>query len=279
MPEHPLTVRSRANSRFRLLRELAHSGRARREMNRTVLDGVHLVQRARASGVVLESVFVSESRCLRPEIAGLLADLADVPLVVLDDPLFAAASPVEEPSGIAAILAIPAPRTGGGTSGDCVVLNGVQDSGNVGTILRTCEAVGIDLIYMTPGCAQGWSPRTLRAGMGAQFGLRIVEQVAVAELADRLRGSAGMILAASPHSGHDLYDCDLVGPVAWLFGSEGAGLSPGVAALATHHVTIPMATGVESVNVGVAAGVCLFEQFRQRREFAGAMASPDGMPY
>ena len=270
MSEPPLTVRSRANPRFRLLRELSHSGRARREMNRTVLDGVHLVQRARASGVVLESVFVSESRCNRPEIVSLLSGLADVPLVVLDDALFAAASPVDEPSGIAAILAIPARQTGDGASGDCVVLDGIQDSGNVGTILRSCEAVGIELVYMTPGCAQAWSPRTLRAGMGAQFGLRIVEQVAVTELADRLRESAGMILAASPHSGQDLYGCDLVGPVAWLFGSEGAGLSPAVAALATHHVTIPMATGVESVNVGVAAGVCLFEQFRQRREFACA---------
>ena len=141
-----------------------------------------------------------------------------------------------------------------------VQLDSVQDPGNLGTILRTAAAVGIPEVLLTPGCAQAWAPRVLRAAMGAHFSLRILENVAASEV---LQGFKGHILAADLRDAVDLYALDLRGPVAWLFGSEGQGLSPAIAALATKRVKIPMPGGMESLNVGVAAGVCLFEQVRQ----------------
>ncbi|HRH72077.1 MAG TPA: RNA methyltransferase, partial [Zoogloea sp.] len=157
---------------------------------------------------------------------------------------------------------IPAQPDAGPLVDTCVVLDGVQDPGNLGTILRTAAAVGVEEVLLTPGCAQAWSPRVLRAAMGAHFGLRLREGC---DVAPALAGFPGAILAADLRDAVELYDMDLRPPVAWLFGSEGQGLSPAVATLATRRVLIPMPGGMESLNVGVAAGVCLFEQLRQRR--------------
>jgi TrmH family RNA methyltransferase len=119
-------------------------------------------------------------------------------------------------------------------------------------------------VLLTAGCAQAWSPRALRAGMGAQFLLRIREQADVAAL---LQHYPGPILATGLQGGaRALYEHDLRGAVAWLFGAEGRGLSPELTALASAVVVIPMPGAVESLNVAAAAAVCLFEQVRQCRQ-------------
>lgn len=142
------------------------------------------------------------------------------------------------------------------------MLDAVQDSGNLGTLLRAAWATGVPDVLLTPGCAQAWSPKVLRAGQGAHFGLRIHEQCDVADL---LRGYAGKIVATRLDTGRSLFALDLRGAVAWLFGNEGAGLSPAVSALATEAARIPMPGAAESLNVAMAATVCLFEQVRQRQ--------------
>lgn len=255
-------ITSRDNPTVKQLHGLATSARDRRQAGETLLDGAHLLGVALARGVRPRLVVASESGRRQPEIAALLSTCADVPGVELPDRVFAHVSPVDSPSGVLAVVAVPTPMGVAATGGDCVVLDGVQDPGNLGTILRTAAAVGVPEVWLTPGCAQAWSPRVLRAAMGAHFGLSIREGV---DAGAALHAYPGEILATDLREAVDLYDLPLAGPVAWLFGSEGQGLSPALAALATQRVRIPMPGGMESLNVGVAAGVCLFEQLRQRR--------------
>ncbi len=255
-------ITSRDNPTVKHLHALATSARERRTSGETILDGAHVLGVALARGVRPTRVVVSESGRRQPEIAALVARCAADSCIELPDRLFAHVSPVDAPSGVLAVIPIPPPPAAMLPAGDCVVLDAVQDPGNLGTILRTAAATGVVDVLLTKGCAQAWAPRVVRAAMGAHFGLNIREDV---DAAAALAGFRGIVLAADLREAVELYDLDLRAAVAWLFGSEGQGLSPAVAALATQRVLIPMPGGMESLNVGVAAGVCLFEQLRQRR--------------
>ncbi|MBR0565244.1 RNA methyltransferase [Azoarcus sp. L1K30] len=256
---------SRDNPRVKHLRALGSSARDRRKFGETILDGAHLIEAACQAGMPLKAVFVSPSGMENQEIADLVAALpATVPVTALVDVLFAHVSPVDTPSGILALIDLP-----GGTtrlpdaSVSLIVLDAVQDPGNLGTILRTAAAAGIGTAWLTPGCAQAWSPRVLRAGMGAHFRIDIAEQV---DALQALAGFSGKVLATGlSETACSLYALDLNGPIAWLFGAEGLGVSPALFERADQIVTIPMAAGIESLNVGAAAAVCLFEQYRQRK--------------
>lgn len=255
-------ITSRDNPTVKHLHALATSARARRTSGETLLDGAHVLGVALERGVRPTRVVVSESGRRQPEIAALVARCAADSCIELPDRLFAHVSPVDAPSGVLAVIPIPSPAAATLPAGDCVVLDAVQDPGNLGTILRTAAAAGVVDVLLTRGCAQAWAPRVVRAAMGAHFGLKIREDV---DAAAALAGFRGIVVAADLRDAVELYDLDLRAAVAWLFGSEGQGLSPAVAALATQRVLIPMPGGMESLNVGVAAGVCLFEQLRQRR--------------
>ncbi len=254
-------IGSRDNPLVKRVRALGRSARECRKSGETLLDGPHLVAEALRAAVPIKALLVAESAIARPEPAQLCETLDEV-VRLLPDELFRQLSPVDTPSGLLALIDQPAAAQAV-PDRDLVVLDAVQDAGNVGTILRTAAAAGVRQAVLTEGCAQAWSPKVLRAGMGAHFRIGIVEHADVAAL---LKDYAGIVAATvlGPDAG-ELYRCDLSGPVAWLFGSEGAGVSAGLAALATHRVAIPMAAQVESLNVACAAAICLFEQLRQRR--------------
>jgi TrmH family RNA methyltransferase len=264
MPTTFTHLSSRDNPRLKALAALARHRSARREIGQTLLDGPHLIGCALDAGVALLDVCVSESGCTNPEILALLARLPEeaAPICV-PDALFARLSPVDTPTGILACIALPLPDAKGVEERETfVILDAIQDPGNLGSILRSAAAAGIRRVWLTPGCAQAWSPRTLRAGMGAHFRLSIHEQIdAIKELAVY----QGKVVAAGVHEkSRKFFDADLHGPVAWLFGAEGQGVSPALLARADEILTIPMREGIESLNVGAAAAVCLFEQMRQR---------------
>lgn len=255
------TISSRQNPLIKELHLLANSASERREQQKTLLDGVHLIQAALVHCVALETVFVSEHGLKSPEIAQLIGQLAQqqISCVLLTDSAFNYISPSDSPTGILAVMvwqnpvfAIP--------SQSCVILEAVQDTGNLGTILRTAAAAGIRDILLSEGCAQAWSPRVLRAAMGAHFVLRIHEKIEIKAVVAQFKGQ---VLATGLENAKSLYDLDLRLPSAWLLGSEGQGLSAQTRALAHQQVIIPMAEGVESLNVAAAAAVCLFEQRRQ----------------
>ncbi len=252
-------VSSRDNAVFVELRALAHSARARRRLGCTVLDGVNLVESYLARVGMPQLLAVSDQGLERPEIARLAAECGAV--LVLSDALFAQASPVDTPSGVLARVRVPEPPPAL-PEGSCVVLDGVQDPGNAGAILRCAAAAGAACAVLGAGCAQAWSPRVLRAGMGAHFVLPVIERADPAAL---LAGYSGRILATVAGEGRSLFETDLAGDIAWLFGAEGGGLSAALRACAHDRVCIPMKAGIESLNVAAAAAICLFEQLRRRR--------------
>lgn len=264
-------VASRDNPSFKDLRDLARDARRQRREARTLLDGPHLVAAALDHGVLPDLIAVSERAAALPEIIALLARLPGVTTLCLRDALFDEISELKTPLGILARIAVPdntadpasavPPAPTLMPAGDCLLLDAVQDAGNVGTLLRTAAAAGVRDVLLGPGCAGAWTPRVLRAGQGAHFALAIREQ---ADLAAFLRGYAGQSVAAVAHAGVSLYELGCATPTAWLFGSEGGGIAPELLALASRRVTIPLATGSESLNVAAAAAVCLFEMRRQR---------------
>lgn len=258
-------ISSRENPFVRRLHALAQSGRDRRKLGETVLDGAHLVRAALEAGWSLKAVAVSDTGLLRAEHRALLDALpGEVVRYQLPDPLFRHLSPVDSPSGLLALIDLPAAATPVALTGNVIVLDGVQDPGNLGTILRTAAAAGIERALLAAGCAQAWSPRALRAGMGAHFALEIEEGI---DPLARLEDYPGRCLATALGEGaSDLYALDLRPPVAWLFGAEGQGLSAGLLARADQRVIIPMAPAIESLNVGAAVAACLFEQVRQLRQ-------------
>lgn len=255
-------IQSRENPWYKSLVRLASSSRERRREGRAILDGPHLIAAWSACGGVAEALVASESGSARPEARALLEATPARTRVVVPDRMFDALAQVATPVGILAVVATPAPAAPPEALDDALLLDGLQDAGNLGSILRSAAAAGVRTVCLAPGSVFAWSPKVLRAGMGAHFGLEIHESVRLEDLAARCRGR---LIATDPRAERALDATDLRGPVAWIFGNEGAGISPALAARASDRVRIPMPGGAESLNVAAAAAICLFEQVRQRR--------------
>lgn len=254
-------VSSHENPTFRQLRLLAHSARERRKQGKTILDGIHLVSGGIAQSGPPELLVVSESGLRHHEIENCLSVCPRHSSLLLSDALFNEASPVETPSGILAVIPIPKPPKRPADAGSCVLLSAIQDSGNLGAILRTAAAAGLADVFLGTGCAQAWSPRVLRAAMGAHFQLRIHEQARLDQVMAEFQGISMATHLQAPQS---LYEMDLRGNVAWIFGNEGNGLDEQIVSASHHCVRIPMPGRVESLNVAAAAAICLFEEVRQK---------------
>lgn len=255
-------ISSRDNPFFKELHKLASSARQRRRAGQTLLDGAHLLQAYLAAGGKPQHLLVTESALHNDEAAALLHSLTEVPLTQLDDGLYAGLSELKTPSGILALINIPDHLATPAQGNFCLLLEDIQDPGNLGSMLRSAAAAGCDAVFLSQGCADAWSPKVLRAGMGGHFSLNIHESVDIPAVAAAF---AGQVLAASLAAKINLYDCDLRGGLAIAVGNEGAGLSASLLAAAGRHITIPMPGNVESLNAAAAAAVCLFEAVRQRR--------------
>lgn len=255
-------ISSRDNSFFKELCKLAGSSRQRRKAGQTLLDGAHLVQAYLASGQRPLHFLVNEAARHDAEITALLAQLPDVPLTCLDGVLFGELTELKTPSGLLALIELPQPHVSPSHSRFCILLEDIQDPGNLGSILRTAAAAGCDAAFLSTACADAWSPKVLRAAMGGHFVLGIHEH---ADLFNVAAVFEGIIFAASLQASSSLYDSELTGSIAFAFGNEGAGLSPELANACRQFITIPMPGKVESLNVAAAAAVCLFEAARQRR--------------
>lgn len=255
-------IDSSANPRFKALRRLVESSRERRRAGRSVLDGAHLVAAYLEQAGEPEQVAVSRPGLQSPEIQALLGRMPGADIVVLGDAQFAALSSVVTPTGILAVVKTPQPRPVPRDMDACVMLEDLQDPGNLGSILRTCAAAGIGHVLLSRGSAHAWSPRVMRAAMGAHFALAIYE---AADLQAAARDFAGTRIATRQRAPRTVFEADLKGSIALLLGNEGAGLSAGLLATADHVVSIPMPGKAESLNVAAAAAVCLFERVRQMR--------------
>ena len=226
--------------------------RLRRTERRLIIEGPHLLAAALGAGLHPMAVLGTEAALAKAEIRQLVAQSGFAP-VVLSDSAFNAIADAETPVGIAAELAIPELRR----KGSAVFLEGVQDAGNVGAIVRSAAAFGAGEVVLDRQCADPWSPKVLRAGMGGHFAIGIRQ---VEDLSASLQNFSGRLICAVARGGGPLRHADLSGRLGWAFGGEGAGLSAAVLERAAERVTIPMASG-ESLNVAAAAAVCLYEGF------------------
>lgn len=252
------TITSRENPLLKSARKLAASSKERKKAGKTLLDGIHLVAAYHQAGGLPEAVMVSTSAQDHQEIRGFLKKVPPENLIVLSDELFRDISTVDTPTGIVALIRIPQPVEG--ESDCCVLLEDVQDPGNLGSILRSAAAAGIVRIHMSPGCADAWSPKVLRAGMGAHFHLSIHEN---SDLATAAQDFPGQVVATTLGAKETLYSLDLTGPTAFVIGNEGAGISEDLLAAADSRVMIPMPGVAESLNAAAAAAICFFERVRQ----------------
>jgi TrmH family RNA methyltransferase len=221
--------------------------RLRRAERRVVIEGPHLLAAALDAGIQPIAVIGTEAALAKPEISGL--KIKTMPTVVTAA-VFTAIADAETAPGIAAEIAIPELKGEGST----VLLEGVQDPGNVGAIMRSAAAFGVGTVVLDRQCADPWSPKALRAGQGGHF------QVGVRQTDDLLAAVSGRLICTVVEGGTPLREADLSGRITWVFGAEGSGLSAAVLAKAAERVTIPMAGG-ESLNVAAAAAICLYEAF------------------
>jgi TrmH family RNA methyltransferase len=250
---------SRENPRLRRWHALARDSRIRHAEGSALIEGPHLLAACLEAGGRPRAVIASESGRDKPEIAGLISRSGVAPVIV-PDALLRWICDVASPAGVAAEILLPASGDAIARASHAVFLDGVQDAGNVGAILRSAAAFGVDTAVLGPGCADPWSPKVLRAAMGGHFVLRLAEPPA---LAAALAQFSGNLVCAVAADGVPPASLDLTGRIGWIFGAEGRGVSAPVAAFAAARATVPVSRGVESLNVAAAAAVLLYERARQ----------------
>ena len=254
-------VASRDNPAYKAVAKLVSSASERRKTGLSVLDGTHLLAAFLDAGGRPQEIFVSGAGAAVPEVERLIGRAKDARVTHLADALFDALSTVESPTGVLAVVRTPTPRAPSADARLALLLEDIQDPGNVGALLRSAAAAGADHVLLSPQCAFAWSPKVLRAAMGAHFATNIVERADLAEFLLRYRGQAVALTADGTHS---IYEVDLAGPTALLVGNEGAGLSRAVLEASTVRARIPMPGRIESLNAATAGAIALFEAVRQR---------------
>lgn len=254
-------ITSRDNALFKELHRLAQDSTAYRKQGRVWLEGDHLCRAAMTRGIVPAIAIFSESFWALAHSDWTQSAIKNV---VMADALMAGVSALESPARMAFVIDLPpAPALLPGAAS--VILDGVQDAGNVGSILRSAAAFGFGQVIALKGTASLWSPKVLRAGMGAHFALRLVERIEPQSL-DAL---AVPVVVTSSHVGSALHELKLPMPCAWALGHEGQGVSAALMARATLSVRIDQPGGEESLNVAAAAAICLH---------ASAVACASGRP-
>lgn len=250
MSETTVHIASRDNPLFKELKRLAHEGTAYRRQGRLWLEGDHLCRAALARG-------------LRPAVA-VFSDHIDgfrqypwatsaTKIVVMTQRLLAEVSSLESPAPMGFVLDLPGEPSFDPTA-PTVVLDRVQDAGNAGSVLRSAAAFGFVQVVAVKGTVALWGPKVLRAGMGAHFGLRLIEGADTARICGQLQVP---LLATSSHAGAWLHQAQLPWPCAWALGHEGQGVSDALVAHAAQQLRIGQPGGEESLNVAAAAAICL----------------------
>ena len=258
------SISSRDNAFYKELKLLASNPQACRKACRTFLDGVHLCE-VYIQRVGLPSLcIVNESSLTHPEIAPIVekCEAGRTQCVSFPDALYRTLSQVEHGIGLLFVIDTFQADMPLALTSSAVLLDSLQDPGNLGSILRSAAAAGIQYVFCSNATTFTWSPKVLRAGMGAHFSLNIFENV---DLLALMQSAKIPVLATSSHSRQTLYEANLRGPVGWLFGHEGRGVAPELFSLATERIAIPHQGSMESLNVAASAAICFFEQVRQQR--------------
>mgnify|MGYP001113670429 CR=1 FL=1 len=257
-------ITSEHNERIRRVRALQSRRQARRKARRFVIEGARLVREAALAGVPVEEVFYTEAFAASAEGKELLDRLSTLGAVLLpvDEPLMRLMSDTQTPQGILAVLPDLALAPPADLS-YALIVDGVADPGNLGTIMRAAAAAAVPLMVITSGTVDPTNPKVLRSAMGAHFRLPI-RQMSWEGIASRLSEHA--IFLASAGGGIPYFKVDWTQPSALIVGGEAHGPSERAMRLAHTRVSIPMPGGMESLNVAMAASILIFEMVRQRME-------------
>jgi len=250
-------ITSRRNPLLARLRKLADDGASYRRLGIVLLEGEHLCTAwlARPQAPVLHAI-VSAAAWDEPRLRQLAQAAAEIAIV--DAATFGQLGTLESPAPIAFLVPTPE-RATVGAGEPTLILDRLQDPGNVGSVLRSAAAFGFTQAIALVGTAALWAPKVVRAGMGAHFGLRLVEGAD-----DAMLGELDVpLFGTSSHAGQRLDEFALPWPCAWVFGHEGQGVADGVARQCRAMLAIPQPGGGESLNVAAAAAVCLYETARQ----------------
>ena len=262
-------IDSRQNSLVKELRKAFHAGEPTGD-GFCAIESVKTIEEAIRSGLRFRAVIFSESARNRAD--KLLPQISThVETVILPDDVFSSAVATESPQGVSALVKMPQhslERVLESEAPLLVVAAGLQDPGNLGTIVRSAEAFGAVAVVTTEGTASQFNSKVIRASAGSMFRLPVVKGGSK-EIVTALREKKIRLLATSSHKGTAIDEADLTGSVALFIGGEGAGLAKGLANEMDGTVVIPQAGSVESLNAGVAASIVLYEAARQRRRARG----------
>jgi TrmH family RNA methyltransferase len=258
-------VDSRQNARVKELRR-AFAEATPNNQGEIAVEGMHLVEEAIRSGLRLSTVFFSESA--RERAHKLLPQLsAHAEALLLPDEVFASAVPSETPQGVAALVRVKPSKIEEVLAAKpalLVITAGLQDPGNLGTIARSAEAFGVTGLLLGEKTVSPWNWKAMRASAGSLFRLPAVK-VELAKALPQIKAGGVRVLATSSHQGSVISDAELTGALAFVVGSEGAGVPKDVLAQADDMVRIPQSSRVESLNAGIAASIMLYEAARQRK--------------
>lgn len=255
-----MLLTSLQNPKLKALRSL-HSRKGRKQSGSFLLETTKLVQEAFKSRWPLDEVFATEEWVAR------YGAVEGVPLTLVSERLFSQLVTTESPEGVVAVARLPEESELPEPTGTAfyVVADALQDPGNLGTIIRTADAVGATAVLVGPGTVDPYSPKVVRATMGSLFHLPVLVRPALYGDLAKLKAQGVSLFATALRTDRSVYDLDLAGPLAWMVGNEGSGLTPEAVALATEAVSLPMPGQAESLNASVATAVCLYETLRQRR--------------
>ncbi|HFC08669.1 MAG TPA: RNA methyltransferase [Chloroflexi bacterium] len=254
-------IRSRRNPKVQHVRRLLRSARVRREVGQFVAEGVRLAEEALAAGWQPVWVLFSDDIGARGQAVVEAFRQQGVPVFAASPEVMQAASATETPQGVLLVLPLPPPRWPDDAD-FLLVLDGVRDPGNVGTMLRTAWAAGVQGVLLSPDCADPFNPKVVRAGMGAHFHLPL-RRAPWEALLPLLEGKARFLAAGG--EGVPYTTADFRQPLALIVGGEAHGAGQAARQAATQVVHIPMPGAAESLNAAVAAAVLMFEVVRQRR--------------
>ena len=256
-------ITSRQNPAVKRFRDAASTGG-----DELLLDGPHLVAEALLAHLPIEIAAVA-SGIVNGEIVALARRVEEsgAPVLEVSTPVLEAMSPVQNPAGIVAIARRRVSSLDDALGGDAalvLMLEHVQDPGNVGAIIRTADACGATGVVVGPGSAGAYGWKALRGSMGSAFRLPIADRQPLPDALERARQVGVTLLAAVPRGGTPLPACDLRRPVAIVLGGEGAGVSADLLEMIDERLTIPMRATVDSLNVATAAALVVYEAARQR---------------
>lgn len=254
-----IKISSKDNSLIKKVVKLALDAKMRKDEQLALINGEHLVEEA-IKYEVLHSLFINEES---QEQYNKLIEISKLKVVyILPHEIMNKINFLENASNISALIKIKyLDLIEDVYNEDCVILENIQDPGNLGTIMRSCAASGVKNIVLSTNCVDIYNPKVLRSSQGIQLGLNMYANIDLISFVGKYNRN---LLITSSYADKSLYDAELIEPVAFVFGNEGIGVSSELTDVVLNHIKIPIANSAESINVAMATTVCLFEMLRQR---------------